>query len=342
MSANGEEGFGSSLTGDSLKQASHIWAMLDEMADSDPAAYSKFIKKTLEEGKKKVVLPKPFACFRTSLLKPEKTSLYINLCAWESIPKPKTDEEPVAVASGPIETEKDKDGEYKVVRLAFNPYVLEEGFKNAVDRDLIINLGIDYIQNQHKVTVSRSYRECSDFKFKGPMVSLTSTQRFFGKREKTEEEILQENLAGLSPQSLLGKVQELSGQDLEQSELESRLRGLALNTDSMDSMPKKAAGLIEEISSSDVDLPAPEYNLRLLPANENKQRRLELRLELTGVQSVSECELDISEEEVSLFVEGKYRLCLPLPEPIRESDAKAKFNKKSSALSVILPTQAVS
>ena len=32
------------LGSDTSKQASHVWAMLDEMASSDPAAYQRFIK----------------------------------------------------------------------------------------------------------------------------------------------------------------------------------------------------------------------------------------------------------------------------------------------------------
>nr|XP_054760238.1 PIH1 domain-containing protein 2-like [Lytechinus pictus] len=324
--------------GGTLKQASHVWAMLDEMANTDPAAYQRFIKKTMEEGKENMDLPKPFACMKTSIITPSKSVLYLNLCSWKKIPKPTSDSDPIAVATGPLEESKDASGKYTVVRLAFNPYVLEESFQNAVDRDLLINLGMDYVENQHKVKLSRSYKECQGLKFKGDISTLTSVKRFFGKREKTEEEVLEENLAGLSPDTLLGKIHELSNQDLEQSDLEDRLKDLAVGSTKDPDVDRKG-GLIQEISSTKLELPEPEYSLDLQEGDEKGPRRLELRLELHGVQSVSQCELDISEDEVNLFVEGKYDLHLCFPELISESDAKAKFYKKSSVLLVTLPTQ---
>ena len=59
---------GETPSGDMFKQASHIWAMLDEMATSDPAAYNKFIKQTMEDSKENIKLPKPFVSLRTSLV----------------------------------------------------------------------------------------------------------------------------------------------------------------------------------------------------------------------------------------------------------------------------------
>ena len=198
-------------------------------------------------------------------------------------------------------------GQYSVVRLAFNPYVLEESFKNSVDRDLLINLGMDYIEQQHKVKVSRTYKECQGLKFKGDVSSLTSSKRFFGKREKTEDELIQENLTGLSPDSLLGKIHELSGQDLEQSELESRLRGLAVDTSGSGvDDGKRKVGLIEEISSTKVELPQPECTVDFLNEDEKRPRRLELRLQLDGVDSVAECELDIAEVNMYRLLSSIY------------------------------------
>lgn len=163
---------------------------------------------------------------------------------------------------------------------------------------------MDYIENQHKVKLSRTYKECQGLKFKGDIASLASAKRFFGKREKTEAEILEENLAGLSPDSLLGKIQELSNQDLDQSELEDRLQDLCVGSskDPGGGRSQGKSGLIEEISSTKVELPVPQYSLDVHDGDEKGPRRLELRLELHGVQSVSECELDIS--EVTIYQPG--------------------------------------
>ncbi len=53
---------------DMHKQAQHIWAMLDELADSDPSAYKKFIEKNMKESKETMVPAKPYMCVRTKIL----------------------------------------------------------------------------------------------------------------------------------------------------------------------------------------------------------------------------------------------------------------------------------
>lgn len=44
------------------EQISIVWKYLDEMAQNDPEEYSKFIKKTLEDGEKEGLGP-PKPCF---------------------------------------------------------------------------------------------------------------------------------------------------------------------------------------------------------------------------------------------------------------------------------------
>ena len=47
--------------------AQHIWQMLDDMAENNPAAYRKFIDKQMEESKKHNAKPKPHMCVKTTL-----------------------------------------------------------------------------------------------------------------------------------------------------------------------------------------------------------------------------------------------------------------------------------
>ena len=45
-----------------LKQADHMWKMLDNMAEQDPEGYQRFIKKQLEEGATNLKPPQPVFC----------------------------------------------------------------------------------------------------------------------------------------------------------------------------------------------------------------------------------------------------------------------------------------
>ena len=51
-----------------MQQAQQIWKMLDDMAESDPAAYRKFIDKQMEEGKESMKPPEPHMCVQTKIL----------------------------------------------------------------------------------------------------------------------------------------------------------------------------------------------------------------------------------------------------------------------------------
>ena len=53
---------------DMMKQAQHIWGMLDELADSDPEAYKKFIDKNTKESKEVMTPAKPYMCVCTRIL----------------------------------------------------------------------------------------------------------------------------------------------------------------------------------------------------------------------------------------------------------------------------------
>jgi len=55
------------MAGD-MAQASQIWSMLDDMADSNPAAYRKFIDKHIKEGQEMMEPPKPHMCVQTCIV----------------------------------------------------------------------------------------------------------------------------------------------------------------------------------------------------------------------------------------------------------------------------------
>ena len=50
-----------------ISEAQHIWAMLDDMAQSDPQAYKNFVAKQMEEGRKAMSPPRPHMCIETKI-----------------------------------------------------------------------------------------------------------------------------------------------------------------------------------------------------------------------------------------------------------------------------------
>lgn len=56
-----------------LGQADSMWKILDDLAESDPEAYQRFIEKTLKEGSDLFKPPEPCFCISTVLV-----SLFFN------------------------------------------------------------------------------------------------------------------------------------------------------------------------------------------------------------------------------------------------------------------------
>ena len=50
-----------------MQQAQHVWSMLDDMANNDPAAYKKFIDKQMAEKKEFMAPPEPHMCIQTQM-----------------------------------------------------------------------------------------------------------------------------------------------------------------------------------------------------------------------------------------------------------------------------------
>lgn len=51
-----------------LRQADSMWKMLDDLAESDPEAYQRFIDKTLKEGSDLFKPPEPCFCISTVMV----------------------------------------------------------------------------------------------------------------------------------------------------------------------------------------------------------------------------------------------------------------------------------
>ena len=71
--------------------------------------------------------------------------------------------------------------------------------------------------------------------------------------------------------------------------------------------------------------------------NRHRPQELVVKINMAGVKSMSNVELDVSERELVLTVPGKPRLVKRLPYPVDGDAGKAKFHRKTSTLQVVVP-----
>ncbi|XP_067910050.1 PIH1 domain-containing protein 2 [Heterodontus francisci] len=313
-----------------LQQVNQLWSMLDDMSESSPEAYQKFIRHHLEEGMKQFSPPEPHTCFQTRILELSEKLLYVNLCTWSRVPAPKSESDPVPLGGGKLEENVEGTEIYSVTDVAYNPEVLKKGSENPVERDQLIRLAMKYIEEQHCIRLSHSYTLLKD-KLKGSKKQMK--QRLTGKAGPAQTAM--EMTSGESGISLLQQLTRLKSADEENEE-----NKLPIRLPSDIGHPKKP-GLIEEISSTEFEggnkVETPKYELLLIKDENAKTKTIQLKVELPGVSSAAECDLSVSKDDLVIDVAEKFRLQLDLPENISEDIVTAKFNKKAHVLSVGMP-----
>lgn len=301
-----------------LSQADSVWKMLDELAEADPEGYKKFISQKMKEGVEFYNPPEPCFCISTSMVIYNATvysknhgtnsvgtslikviffqlpevithKLFVNICGWERVPAPKSDQDPIPVMAGDIQSQEVHVGqpEFSVVDVIVNPVILK-GVENNQDRkNLLVHVALDYIENSKSVRVSRKYRRL-EMKYKGDAKQLRKYLRPQSQGTHTA------NSAGKStvpsPNSLL---QQLSTITISGSLAEAEEPSLF----EKDSNKPKKAGLIQEISTTPhVEMvQVPKHELFLREADGSQPRRVLIKVDLPGVTSIANCHLDVSE-----------------------------------------------
>nr|XP_021337078.1 PIH1 domain-containing protein 2 isoform X4 [Danio rerio] len=213
--------------------------------------------------------------------------------------------------------------EYSVVDAAFNPEVLQTTEKDKEEKENLCLLALNFIQQQHNLTLSQHYKLTND-KIKGSFRDMK--QRLMS--TKTCKSTLNGSQSEPAP-SLLQQICSLQNTESdEDSSIELSIE--------QERKPARS-GLIEVISSTELDQPQPQlpkHQLTICPDGNGSSRILQLCVELPGVRSVSQCQLRISEDDILLEVEDIYYLLLPFPELVKEETCTAKFNKKKQTLNV--------
>ncbi|KAI2562797.1 PIH1 domain containing 2 [Homo sapiens] len=263
-----------------LTQVTQFWNLLDDLAQSDPEGYEKFIQQQLKEGKQLCAAPEPQLCLQTRILKPKEKILFINLCQWTRIPAPQSTTHPVPLTVGKPEDTTEISDAYTVIDVAYNPDVLHAAEKDQVKKNQLIQMAMKCIEEKFQFTLSHSYH-ITKFRIKG------SIQR------------MKQNLMGIQTDSI--DLREKMRRELTLGQIRSSTMS---NPDHFpqlllpkDQVSGKAVCLIEEISSTEiqVEMKMPAYELKIVHDHSEKPLKIELKVELPGINSVSLCDLSVSE-----------------------------------------------
>ncbi|XP_054549069.1 PIH1 domain-containing protein 2 isoform X2 [Talpa occidentalis] len=305
-----------------LTQVTQFWNLLDDLAESNPESYEKFIQQQIKEGKQLCAAPEPQLCIETRILKPKEKILFINLCQWKRIPAPQSHTHPVPISVGRPEDMSETSDVYTVLDVAYNPDVIQAAEKDPEKKGQLIQMAMKCIEEKFHFTLSHSYH-ITKCKMKG------SIQR------------MKQNLMGIQtdPKDLREKMRnELTLDQIKNSTMDNsdHLPQLLLPKDQVSG---KAGRLIEEISSTEiqVEMKRPDYELKIVEDQNEKPLKIELKVELPGVNSVSVCDLRVSEDDLLIEVSEKYRLHLNLPESVNTEMTTAKFIKEKATLIVTMP-----
>jgi len=338
-------------SGNMIKQAQHIWCMLDDLAAQNPEGYRKFIDKHLTEGKEAMKPPEPHMCVQTAIKQQTKhETLFINIMDWPRIPAPKSDADPIPTVGGSLFTVSDeRGGSVTVVPVAFNPKVLQDyGIDSSLmeERRLLVNLAIDYVEDQHKMSVSRDFIVLpKSTPCKGPVaMSKDVLLKKVSGQEKAFSSGLSELETTFGPLAAGCKdalLKDLSYDRKQYSADDADFQNVSVNCQPELRLPgetvKAGVKLVEEVHSTETHLVRPDCTMDIVSDQSGKS--LVIHIHLPRMSSVSECSLEISDDDLYLLVPNRYELALPFPErTVAISDKQsARFSKRTSVLTLIVP-----
>ncbi|CAM2107729.1 unnamed protein product [Caretta caretta] len=304
---------------DMLTQVTQLWSMLDEMSESTPESYHRFMQQQLEDAKQYCAPPEPHLCLQTHILDPNEKSLFINLCRWKRVPAPKSPTDPIPLSAGVLEEVSDKAELYSIIDIAYNPSVLQR--ENQAEMDHLISLTFKYIEEHYNLSLSHSYH-IATFTLRGSLKRMKQSLR----GGPVPAPLLNKNMRN---ELTLDLMKHNLGEDHHNNAT------LLLNKN----VTQSKVHLIEEIASMELpeEVNTPAYELTIAKDANRKPLKIELKVELPKVSSISECELSISRDDVIVEVPEKYRLQLDLPELVNEEATTATFNKGKGVLLITMP-----
>uniref|UniRef100_A0A8C6JHA8 PIH1 domain-containing protein 2 n=1 Tax=Melopsittacus undulatus TaxID=13146 RepID=A0A8C6JHA8_MELUD len=303
---------GAAMADAALARAAQLWSLLDELAENDPRGYRRLLQQQRAEAELLCAAPEPHLCLRASPAGGARRPLFINVCSWKRVPAPKGPTDPTPVSAGPLEHVCGEGDLYSIIDVAYNPEVLQRGQENPEKMEHLIHLTLKFVEERCNLTLSHLYT-IESFKCKG---SLETMQQRLRGRQRPAPHLSQNTKKELTLEELLRTM-----------EAEDCSNASVLLKE--EHVMQSKGHLIEEIASTEMPekLNTPVYEMITVKDANKKPLKIELRIELPKVSSVSECDLRISKDDIVIEVPGKYKLQLELPELVDEETTTAVFNK---------------
>ncbi|KFQ17342.1 PIH1 domain-containing protein 2, partial [Merops nubicus] len=226
------------------------------------------------------------------------------------------------VSAGPLEAASGGGDLYSIIDIAYNPDVLQRGEEDPEKMEHLIHLTLKFVEERCSLPLSRLYT-IEPFTLKGSLELMR--QRLRGGQRPTPH-LSQNTKKALTVDELL---QALEAEDCSHA-------SLLLEEGSV---TESKVHLIEEMSSTDTpqEPRTPAYEMLTVKDANKKPLKIELKIQLPQVSSVSECDLRISKDDIIIEVPEKYKLQLDLPELVDEETTTAVFNKGKRVLFVTAP-----
>ncbi|XP_064326956.1 PIH1 domain-containing protein 2 isoform X4 [Phalacrocorax carbo] len=285
------------MAGAALERVAQLWSLLDDMAENDPQAYRQLLRQQRAEAERLRAPPEPHLCLRAR---------------------------PAVCARGWGSGSRTGAGAdlYSIIDVAYNPDVLQRGEENPQKMEHLIHLTLKVVEKRCDLILSPLYT-IESFKLKG---SLEAMQQRLKGRQMPAPQLSQNIKKELTLDQLLHTM-----------EAEDCSNGPVLLKE--ESVTQSKGRLIEEIASNEMSekLNAPVYEMITVKDANKKPLRIELKVELPKVSSVSECDLRISKDDITIEVPEKYKLQLDLPELVDAETTTAAFHKGKRVLFITVP-----
>ncbi|KAI8999528.1 pre-RNA processing PIH1/Nop17-domain-containing protein [Gaertneriomyces semiglobifer] len=207
----------------------------------------------------------------------------------------------------------------------FHPETYQLGRQKPAFDQLLVSTAIEGIEKQFKVHLDKKYR-VPKMKFKGvPTMTVIRTpagSKPVGETtteyiERLQEEQRRNQTSAKSQSSRL--IEELDPAIAPRTE------------DKVEAIPKY------RIVYKDINADYQKYTCERERQYGARPDALTVKVQLPGVSSASQVDLDIDQKKMSVLVTGRYRLLLELPLPVNPDKGDAKFNKAAQELSIELP-----
>ncbi|KAK7103653.1 protein kintoun-like [Littorina saxatilis] len=338
--------------GDALKDEK-FREMLREYAEeiSDPENRRRYEEEIAEMERERgmdvtFIKPEPGYVLKTSVNGDKKA--FINISKSDKLDKPNAERQKTKDGKSglmwhiphsfapPREDYDTNKNRCQVYDFVVHPDTYRMAESNARFKEMVENTAMDGIEKQFQVTLDRKNVKRPKITFKGsPSATVIRHRNAAGPKPATDESGLLKDM----PYPYDGKSTDEKMQELEKEQAKKKGTDSSKNTsqgnekkDGESTVPKYTI-----VHRTEVDM--QEYRNAPDAKPSTRPRELVIKIELPLLKAASQASLDIYEKQ--LLLESKapaaYKLDLPLPYPVDDSEGSAKFDKQKRTLTVTLP-----